>query len=104
MDTARAVAKLEELPDTSAAPVLKLLGELDLSTVPLIRDELQAVLDRGPDTIVFDLSELQFMDSSGITLLVSVAQRAEVELRNPQPIVRRVLELTGLLEVFHLNS
>jgi anti-anti-sigma factor len=46
---------------------------------------------------VLDLSDLTFIDSSGISLLVvALGQDRAVTLRNPQPFVSRVLELTGL--------
>jgi len=40
------------------------------------------------------------MDSSGIALLVAAARQArQVELRHPTPVVRRLIELTGLTEL-----
>ena len=52
-------------------------------------------------TVVVDLSELTFMDSSGITALVKARNRMadegnELILTRPHPIVRRALEVTGL--------
>ncbi len=44
------------------------------------------------------------MDSSGLALLASVAQRVpEVELRDPSPIVRRLIELTGLVGILNVT-
>ena len=58
---------------------------------------------------MLDLSELSFIDSTGIHLLVSTAQRAKSEawdftVRNPQPAVLRVIELVGLAERLALQS
>lgn len=81
-------------------PVIRLAGELDMVSVERVRPVVDRVLAGGNDRLVFDVSGLEFMDSSGIALLVSVTQNArQVELRRPTPIVRRLIELTGLTEL-----
>ena len=58
------------------------------------------MLTADDDRLAFDVAELKFMDSSGIALLVSAARQVrQVELRHPTPIVRRLIELTGLTEL-----
>lgn len=82
------------------------VGEIDLSTSDLLRVRLLDALSAPhPHRIEVDLAEVTFLDCSGVTVLVTLrhaAARAGCRLRitNPQPIVRRVLDLTGLLEVF----
>ncbi len=96
-----AEARLEELSDSSGTPVLKLSGELDLSNVGSLRTAIDATYGLGLERIVFDLSDLSFMDSSGLAMFVGVSEKvATVELRNPSPVVRRIIELTGLSGVF----
>jgi anti-anti-sigma factor len=73
-------------------------GELDLSTAARLEEQLAGHCDT-----VLDLSELTFIDSSGIHLVISTAQRARSEgwsftVRDPQPAVLRVIELLGLTE------
>ena len=81
-------------------PVFRLSGELDMVSVERVRSVLEGALTAEDDRLAFDVSELQFMDSSGIALLVSAARTArQVELRHPTPIVRRLIELTGLTEL-----
>ena len=81
-------------------PVIRLSGELDMVSVERIRPVVERVLAGGNDRLVFDVSGLEFMDSSGIALLVSATRNAgQVELRYPTPIVRRLIELTGLTEL-----
>ena len=53
-----------------------LRGELDLSRTLLLDSELQAVEAMRPDTLVIDLSQLDFVDSSGIARLISARRRA----------------------------
>ncbi|MGH9079497.1 MAG: STAS domain-containing protein [Acidimicrobiales bacterium] len=89
--------------DDPRFPVIRIGGELDLSSVESVKLGMEPYLRDETTRVTFDLEELTFMDSSGIALLVQVANRVEsVELRNVTPIVRRVLQATGLLEAFGL--
>ena len=85
-------------------PVLRPSGDLDLATVEPFRRDVQAALAEQPDDLVIDLTDVSFLDSSGIAVLAGAlkAQRAhqgELALTNPQPIVQRALELVGLGEL-----
>lgn len=98
----------KEQPSTAEAEVLeagpvarvRLAGELDVSSVEVVRPVITSLLAGEPEQVVFDLGGLEFTDSSGIALLLVVANAVErVELRNVSPIVRQVVEKTGLGEV-----
>jgi anti-anti-sigma factor len=55
--------------------------------------------------LIFDLSRLRFMDSAGIAVLIGAAAKVKaVHLRDPSPIVRRVIEVTGLSDVLPIES
>jgi anti-sigma B factor antagonist len=89
-----------EVSREDGMPVIRLSGELDMVSVERVRPVVQEVLAAGNDRLAFDVSELEFMDSSGIALLVLATRKArQVELRHPTPIVRRLIELTGLTEL-----
>jgi anti-sigma B factor antagonist len=89
--------------DDPQSPVILIQGELDLASVESVKAGIEPFLAPGPSQVTFNLEKLTFMDSSGIALLVQSANRAgKVELTNVSPIVRRVLEVTGLLELFGL--
>jgi anti-anti-sigma factor len=89
-----------EVSREDGMPVIRLSGELDMVSVERVRSVVEGALTAEDDRLAFDVSELEFMDSSGIALLVSAARRArQVELRHPTPIVRRLIELTGLTEL-----
>ena len=93
-----------EIGDEDGTPVIRLAGELDMTSADDIRAAIDGVLRRTPERVVFETSGLQFMDSSGIALLLSVAQQVpDVELRAPSPIVRRLIELTGLEETLRIT-
>ncbi|MGO9872519.1 MAG: STAS domain-containing protein [Acidimicrobiia bacterium] len=86
--------------DAAGIEVIKLSGEIDMSNVDSLRAAIEPVLDRAPSRVDFDLSELDFMDSSGIALLLRVAAKSEtVHLRGPSALVRRMIEATGLSDV-----
>lgn len=78
------------------APGLRLVGELDLSTVGLLERALDA-LPGGAD--VLDLEELSFMDASGLRVLERHARSLDgsspLVLENVPAHVRRLFELTG---------
>jgi anti-anti-sigma factor len=81
-------------------PTLALRGELDSSNVSHLQTKVDALLRKRPSRIVFDLTDLRFMDSAGLAVLVTTAASVgEVSLRNPSPILRRVLAATGLTEL-----
>jgi anti-sigma B factor antagonist len=82
--------------------VVKLLGELDLSTVPQLEACLEG-LEADGAAVRLDLSGLSFCDSSGISAMVTASKRVRkrgghLSIVSPQPAVRSVLEITGLLD------
>ena len=90
--------------DHDGRPVLAINGELDLVTAPLLADAATALADEGEQDIVIDAHELTFCDSSGLTAFVRIANRLEprgrLAIAGAQPIVRRVLDVSGLVEAF----
>jgi anti-anti-sigma factor len=87
------------VPDRERVHLL-VAGELDLATVPRLREELDTLFDVGWPHVVVDLRETTFMDSSGVHALVDARHRAQEQaarmlvVTEPGP-VRRTLELTG---------
>ena len=93
-----------EAREEDGALVLYLSGELDVTNVKQVRSAVDAFVSSQTERLIFDLEGLQFMDSSGIALLVSVAQKVrKVQVRNPSGIVRRLMELTGLTDTLHVT-
>jgi anti-sigma B factor antagonist len=77
-----------------------LAGECDLHTGRQLRDVLTSEVSRGTRRMILDLSQLSFMDSTGMQVLLSVRTVLNVRggtlaLVSPQPVVARILELTG---------
>jgi anti-anti-sigma factor len=80
-----------------------LVGELDLSTVAKVQEELRRVEAGAPATLVMDLSKLTFLDSTGLRCIITADERARGEgrrvviVRGPDP-VQRVFAITRLEE------
>ena len=84
--------------------VIAVRGELDLSTAPVLEDPLQAALEGGEAPVLIDLSECEFIDSTGIALIVRAWQELDGDDESPGQLavanhneqVQRVLEISGL--------
>jgi len=95
---------VESAGDDAGDPVVRLTGEIDISNAEPIGDALDGIV--GPDArrIVVDLSDLQFMDSAGIAMLLRTAARVEtVEIRNPSEVIKRIIECTGLTGILRMT-
>ena len=87
---------------------VRLLGELDMSTAPRLRDELARLTSDGARLVTLDLSDLAFIDSTGLSTLITALkhlrqQGGDLALRSPTPGTRKVLEITGLTQVFSIS-
>jgi anti-anti-sigma factor len=91
--------------DPTGTPVVILSGELDSSNAASLREQVASIPPQPIRPLIFDLTDLRFMDSAGIAVLIGAAENASsVSLRNPSPIIRRVLEATGLSSVFPIEA
>ena len=90
--------------------VLKLLGELDVCSADQLRCAVGTVLEQcDPLSVTVDLSALTFADCAGLSVLVwarnLLAERGhELVITGCQPIVRRLLTLTGLGTYLQLGA
>jgi anti-sigma B factor antagonist len=76
---------------------VRLGGEIDISNVEQVHELVEPVTELGADQVIFDLSDLTFIDSSGLALLLSVADQVpSVFLRSPSRPVMRIIQVTGL--------
>ncbi len=89
--------------------VLTVRGEIDISTAPLLRDVLRPVLEHRTGPVVVDLSDVPFMDSTGLHILVET-HRQLVPHERPLAIacrengqVHRLLALVGVLDALTVH-
>ncbi|MEU3401255.1 stage II sporulation protein AA (anti-sigma F factor antagonist) [Streptomyces filamentosus] len=81
--------------------VLAVAGELDMETAGRLQERLTEQFGAGRRRLVLDLSALDFMDSSGLNVLIQAVNEAretggDLYLAAPTPAVRRILEITGV--------
>lgn len=92
--------------DQNGHVVVRVAGELDTLTSPRLEEVLTDLIDgRGVSALDIDLVELGFADSTALGVLVAAHRRARadgggIRLRNPRPNVLKVLQITGLTDVF----
>jgi anti-sigma B factor antagonist len=95
--------------DQPGGPVLlRLRGELDIHSAPVLRTQLLALLPERPPLVV-DLQALDFMDSSGLAVLLELRSRARsagwsVTVRGTRGRVRELLERTGTLTLVEADD
>lgn len=87
---------------------LELKGELDMASGPVLEQALQAAESTGR-TVVIDLGGLEFLDSTGLRVLLGAQSRSvqnghRLSLRAGPPSVQRVFELTGTDGAFRFEG
>jgi anti-anti-sigma factor len=86
---------------------LRLSGEIDLATALEVENLLLAYAEQQSEAeFVIDCSELEFIDSAGVRAIVSVGQRTRRTpvLLDPNPTLRRLVEITGLDSAIELRT
>jgi anti-sigma B factor antagonist len=83
--------------------VVAVSGELDLASSPALEEELEQIFSTDADLLIVDLRDLEFMDSTGLSVLVKAHQRAEESgkrfaLVKGSQQVQRLLSLTGVAQ------
>lgn len=88
--------------------IVQASGELDAYTAPELRTALQEAMDGGAKFLLADLSDVEYMDSVGLGILVAGAKRAAAEggalsVACARPSVTKVFEISGTHELLGLQ-
>jgi len=90
------------------AVVVHLRGELDLHNCDDVRTALTSVAESGPERVVVDLEEVDFIDSTALGALVEsrklLRPAAPLLLAAPQQEARRALEVSGLADYLGIHE
>ena len=85
---------------TASVVVVAVPGELDIANAPAIEAALRGAEASGADEVVLDLSELGFMGSVGLRIILEAVERAQARGHRltlvAGPAVRRITDLAGL--------
>ena len=89
----------------SNGTVVAVNGEVDAASADTLRNAILEVIDGGERKLTIDMSDVSFMDSSGLRVLIAGYKAAEsaggvLSVRNPSDVVTRLLEITGQLDRF----
>lgn len=93
--------------DTTDIPVINIVGEVDLSSAPGAYAMMWRTSDHGKRSLIINLEELDFMDSSGLQALLRLreklrARHQQVLLAGAKPPIKKLFRLTGFDKLFQL--
>ncbi len=93
--------------DESGVTVISLSGEIDVGHAARLRDLLDERIGDRTKPLLLDLSDVVFIDSSGLGVLIAAHRKAQdveqtLTLANPQAPVQRVFDLTRTNRVFEV--
>jgi len=91
--------------DGGGTLVFKLRGSLDLATAPTVRAALSEATEKGSHDLIVDLTQLEFLDSTGLGVLIGAHRRTaerggSLRLVVSDGPISRLLNITGLITVF----
>jgi anti-sigma B factor antagonist len=94
-------------PRQSRSNVLPLKGEVDLHVSPTVTASLSEMINKKPERLVVDLSEVSYIDSAGLAALIEAMQKVEgyggkFMLAGLQETVRSIFEISRLDQVFQI--
>lgn len=87
--------------------ILRLTGRLDAASVKTLKENVNALVKKEVNSIVVDMSDVDFIDSSGLGSLVSCLrlvnkENGDIRLSSLQDQIRALIELTRLHRVFQI--
>jgi anti-sigma B factor antagonist len=106
MGSATLITRIEAGDDGRA--VITAAGDIDLTTAAILREALERALE-NPVSLVVDVRDVGFIDSSGLNAFVWGHRQAQnaggsLQLRHPSAMLRRLLEITALDSILTIDS
>jgi anti-sigma B factor antagonist len=89
--------------------VVDVAGEIDVYTAPRLREELVELVDHGSYDIIVDMRNVEFLDSTGLGVLVGGLKRVRqhdgsLRLVCNQERILKIFRITGLVKVFPIHE
>ncbi len=98
-----------ETRQTDGRTVVVVVGEIDVYTAPKLRDKITELVNAGNRTLLVDLEKVEFLDSTGLGVLVGGlkkvrAQDGSMALICSQDRLLKIFRITGLAKVFTIHD
>jgi anti-sigma B factor antagonist len=95
--------------DDPRTAIVVLHDALDVHSAPIVRERLRAVLGQGWTTVIVDLHDVEFMDSTGLGVLIGARRRGQdanvkLVLARPSRATHRLLVITGMRPHFTITK
>jgi anti-sigma B factor antagonist len=100
--------KVETRSPREGVAVIELGGEVDVYTSPRLKQEMVDLLNRGLVNLVVDLNGVEYLDSTGLGVLIGGLKRAreregDLRLICDNMRILRIFEITGLTKIFDID-
>ena len=84
-------------------------GELDVSTADQFKEYLHKLIDKDIRNIKFDLENLDYIDSTGLGVMIGILKRIKIEnkeiyIKSPRENVKKIFSITGLDKIFKMEE
>ncbi|MDE3840717.1 anti-anti sigma factor [Bacillus methanolicus] len=98
-----------EVEDKESLVEVKVSGEIDAYTAPQLREKLFPISEKAGIEMIVDLSEVSYMDSTGLGVFVGVFKKVRSNNGKFQLIglsgrLKRLFKITGLADIIEINS
>lgn len=82
--------------------ILSLIGSLNTNTFPVLEKEVNVVLEKSPDVLIFDMEQLEYLSSAGIRVILKAnkamkRKNGKAMFTNMQPQIKKVFEIINAL-------
>ena len=101
--------RVETQTPQEGVAVISLSGEVDVYTSPRVKQEIVDLLNRGQTRLIVDTTKVDYLDSTGLGVLIGGLKRArerdgDLRLICNNPRILRIFEITGLTKIFDIHS
>ena len=84
-------------------------GELDVAGADKVKEHLNELIEKKPIDIKIDCTDLEYIDSTGLGVLIGVLKRLKVNekdiyILNPRKNVKKIFDITGLDKIFKVEG
>lgn len=99
--------EIDEEDEPGGAHVIRIVGEIHVSTAPELRERLDEAVDGGRTALVLDMTGVEFIDSTGLSVLLGglrrvTAAHGRLALVCANPTVLRLFHITSLDDTFEI--